>query len=138
MGRIWTIWFKPKKGGNTMITHKKTPLFADEKFELLTGEKFKFLTVVRRGQYKYYNDEKLKFFKKLVVPNPYEYDKQMSWFTKDMVLNTIKERWDFYSFYIKVNYRVDKYDAASRLFCFAEHTALNSPRRIAPTFRRYI
>ena len=36
-----------------------------------------------------------------------------------------------------VNYRVAKDDAASRLFCEAEHTALDSPWRIAPTFHRY-
>lgn len=101
-----------------MITHKNTPLFAAEKFKLLTE--------VRRGQYKYYNDEKLKFLKDPVVPNPYEYDEQMSWFTKDMVLNTIKERWDFYSFYIKVNkilwnsefnwFKYDKVDREETIF----------------------
>ena len=58
-----------------MIPPKKTPLLSGEKSELLTG--------VGQGGYKY--------------------DKQITWFTKDMVLNTIKERWVFHSFYIKVH-----------------------------------
>ena len=57
-----------------MIPPKKTSLLLGEKSELLTG--------IGQGGYKY--------------------DKQIQWFTKDMVLNTIK-KWGFHSFYIKVH-----------------------------------
>ena len=58
-----------------MTTPKKTWLYDGEKLELLHG----------------------------VVRGSYKYDEQMPWFTKDRVLYIIKEKWDFYSFHIKVH-----------------------------------
>lgn len=56
----------------------------------------------------------------------HEYNNPMPWFTKDRVLYILKEKWDFYSFYIKVHkilwnsesawFRYDKVDCEEATF----------------------
>ena len=81
-----------------MMKPQKTHLYDGEKVELLHG----------------------------IVQGSYKYNEQMPWFTKDKVLFTIKWKWDFYSFHIKVHkilwdsefawFRNDKVDCEETAF----------------------